>query len=390
VRGRFNQASISVNGYPVAAHRAAVAVAAGDVVSLANGRVRLELQAASAAAPTPVSLALATYCAHLGPAAQQAAAAAAAAAPPPPPADPAAAAVAAAAEAAALQRVFRLAQSQPGAAEAQLAEMAAAAPHLPGPWFVWAQLAAGRRRFWQARDLFRAAHHCCKAILLAAADGGRLSDAGVLVRETGRLSQVGGAAAGWRRDRAGTGQGATSLQRMSPVAQSSPPRPTDACQAPTPTPPAAPAAAPQVLSAWARLEWDLKLFGPARRLWRSAANAALAQPRQAAAASAAPVLHSWASAEYRRDNVRNARIVVAEALRKCPNDAGVSVARRRRRAARKHAPPPLCCTPPLARQLRPWAGFPARSRRLPGISCPPHACWHPASGALHLRTLPQL
>lgn len=30
------------------------------------------------------------------------------------------------------------------------------------------------------------------------------------------------------------------------------------------------------------------------------------------------ILHAWASAELDRDNVRNARVVLAEALRKCP------------------------------------------------------------------------
>ena len=32
------------------------------------------------------------------------------------------------------------------------------------------------------------------------------------------------------------------------------------------------------------------------------------------------VLHYWANAELERNNVRNARVVLAEALRKCPMD----------------------------------------------------------------------
>ncbi len=69
------------------------------------------------------------------------------------------------------------------------------------------------------------------------------------------------------------------------------------------------------------MEWDQHNFGSARRLWRTAANSALRQARKAAAASSAVVFHCWASAENERDNVRNARIVISEALRKCPNDA---------------------------------------------------------------------
>eukprot|EP00967_Tisochrysis_lutea_P083271 scaffold115654_cov21-Tisochrysis_lutea.AAC.1 len=38
------------------------------------------------------------------------------------------------------------------------------------------------------------------------------------------------------------------------------------------------------------------------------------------AGGAGVVLHHWANAELERDNVRNARVVLAEALRKCPQD----------------------------------------------------------------------
>lgn len=36
-------------------------------------------------------------------------------------------------------------------------------------------------------------------------------------------------------------------------------------------------------------------------------------------------LHNWAVAEYLRDNIRNARVVIDEGLRKCGNDAAVAV-----------------------------------------------------------------
>lgn len=266
VRGRLRQAEILVSGRPVAAHRQAVALLPGDIISLADGRAQLAVQLANEHVPTPTQLAVARYCSHVPPPAEGSShssipAGLGSAAP--------ATAAAAAAEAAALARIHRLARSQPAAAEVQLAQLAAASPLSPGPWFVWAQIAQGLRRTHQARDLYRTAHHCCTAALTAAVAGGGLADAST------------------------TGS-------------------------------ALPARLAQVLSAWARLEWEQKLFGPARRLWRAGANAALCQPRPAAAASVGIVLHAWAVAEYSRDNVRNARIVIAEALRKCPNDAAVS------------------------------------------------------------------
>lgn len=83
----------------------------------------------------------------------------------------------------------------------------------------------------------------------------------------------------------------------------------------------------QVLRAWGRLEWDQKLFGAARHLWRLAVDEAFRFPRSVAVAtglSGGAVLHTWAAAEYEADNIRNARIVIDEALRKCPKDPAVS------------------------------------------------------------------
>lgn len=81
----------------------------------------------------------------------------------------------------------------------------------------------------------------------------------------------------------------------------------------------------QVLRVWARSEWEQRLFGPARRLWRLAANEAFKFPYDIAAEGGGAVLHAWASAEFERDNVLNARVVIGEALRKCPKDAAVAV-----------------------------------------------------------------
>ena len=76
----------------------------------------------------------------------------------------------------------------------------------------------------------------------------------------------------------------------------------------------------QVLFNWARFEWGLRLYGPARHLFRRAADLALAHPEGWAAGGAGIILHAWASAELQNDNVRNARIIAAKALRKCAAD----------------------------------------------------------------------
>jgi hypothetical protein len=81
----------------------------------------------------------------------------------------------------------------------------------------------------------------------------------------------------------------------------------------------------QILRVWARSEWEQRLFGPARRLWRLAANEAFKFPYDIAAEGGGAVLHAWATAEFERDNVLNARVVIGEALRKCPKDAAVSM-----------------------------------------------------------------
>lgn len=80
----------------------------------------------------------------------------------------------------------------------------------------------------------------------------------------------------------------------------------------------------QILRSWGRLEWDQKLFGPSRRLWRLAANEAFKFPYEISAGGGGSVLHCWATAEFERDNILNARVIIGEALRKCPRDAAVS------------------------------------------------------------------
>jgi Tfp pilus assembly protein PilF len=164
-----------------------------------------------------------------------------------------------------------LARNNPAAAERQLAALLAEAPGSSAGWFVWAQLAMGSRRFAMARDLFRA----------AAAAAGAEVDAAEEAAEMGMAPP-----------------GAAFQMSTRQI---------------------------KVLKLWARMEWDASLNGPARRLWRAAANEAFRYPRRLAVDVASTVLHAWASAEVDRDNLRNARIVIGEALRKCSTDASINV-----------------------------------------------------------------
>lgn len=68
------------------------------------------------------------------------------------------------------------------------------------------------------------------------------------------------------------------------------------------------------------MEWSRPLSnqGSARHLWRRAADLSYKHPEGAAQGGHAQVMLAWAKAEYERDNVGNARIILAEALRRSP------------------------------------------------------------------------
>ncbi len=74
----------------------------------------------------------------------------------------------------------------------------------------------------------------------------------------------------------------------------------------------------QVLFRWAEYEWSLGNQGSARHLWRRAADVCYLHPAGAGAGGHAAVMMAWARAEFARDNVGNARIQLAEALRRSP------------------------------------------------------------------------
>ncbi|GAX76979.1 hypothetical protein CEUSTIGMA_g4426.t1 [Chlamydomonas eustigma] len=75
----------------------------------------------------------------------------------------------------------------------------------------------------------------------------------------------------------------------------------------------------QVLFFWAQHEWSVGNQGSARHLWRRAADLSYKHPEGAGAGGHAPVMLAWVKAEFEKDNVGNARILLAEALRRSPD-----------------------------------------------------------------------
>mgnify|MGYP001807428146 CR=1 FL=1 len=270
----------------------------------------------------------------------------------------AAAAAAAAATAAAdalelqLRNISRLVRSDPRSAEQQLATLAAENPTAAGPWFLWAQLAAGRKRVWMARELYRAAAECQQQqmLLLGAAEAAagvtrvlaqQQRQQELLIAESSMMSMS-------EEDSTGRGspQQQQQQQQQQQAARSTSPAVADGSSSTSGSSGGSTGTNAafrltsrliQILRSWGKLEWDQKLFGPARRLWRLAANEAFKFPYEISAGGGGSVLHCWATAEFERDNILNARVIIGEALRKCPRDAAVSMMRYGR----------LCCTLPL-------------------------------------------
>jgi hypothetical protein len=236
-----------------------------------------------------------------------------------------------------LRNISRLVRSDPRSAEQQLATLAAENPTAAGPWFLWAQLAAGRKRVWMARELYRAAAECQQQqmLLLGAAEAAagvtrvlaqQQRQQELLIAESSMMSMS---------EEDSTGRGSPQQQQQT-AAQSS----TTAAAANGSSSTSGSSSSSssgtnaafrltsrliQILRSWGKLEWDQKLFGPARRLWRLAANEAFKFPYEISAGGGGSVLHCWATAEFERDNILNARVIIGEALRKCPRDAAVSV-----------------------------------------------------------------
>jgi hypothetical protein len=234
-----------------------------------------------------------------------------------------------------LRGISRLVRSNARAAEIELCRLAAAHPDAPGPWFLWAQLAASSRRHWMARALFRAAAVCQQQQLEQVLRAGPAAAAAAGAVAAPQLLQDGAEDADSSPAAAVADDPAFSLLQPTPMPSSSNTgtggsrairRKADGMRNAASRSPAFRLSSRlvQVLRVWARSEWEQRLFGPARRLWRLAANEAFKFPYDVAAEGGGAVLHAWASAEFDRDNVLNARVVIGEALRKCPKDAAVS------------------------------------------------------------------
>lgn len=108
-----------------------------------------------------------------------------------------------------------------------------------------------------------------------------------------------------------------------------PPAPPAAEDATAPVPPLGPSSSlasgwplvrrkVQVLYHWAAAEWAGGSRGSARHLWRHAADLTYRHPLGAGAGGHWRVMLAWAQAELDRDAVANARIILAEALRRTP------------------------------------------------------------------------
>lgn len=187
-------------------------------------------------------------------------------------------------------------------------------------WIAWAQAAAQLQQPCVARSLFRVA-------VAVAERGYEAASAAAAAASEGTASTSSDTPQGHRQQRTGRAVGFGSSSSMDEGdAPASSTRSGDSSGTgglPVGIDAGAAATMPlvQALFTWGRFEWHVgRMWGSARHLWRSAAYACARHPGGPQAGGAGVVLHHWANAELERDNVRNARVVLAEALRKCPQD----------------------------------------------------------------------
>lgn len=256
-----------------------------------------------------------------------------------------------------LAQVNKLARTNPQAGYTAYCYMLAG--KFKGNPFVWsaaAQLAASMGRLRVARDMFRAA--VAAATLSSSSSSGVAGSSQHQVDGMGQAAQQAQLRVAQQQqapDAAGAGAGAGTISGARLVSQpqtinnaaqapqqaTQPSSTSSASQPATPStsaplsssqPSSSPPSAPPQsfptrtglatsLMHWACFEWaHAKLQGSSRHLWRAAADAAMTHPAGPSAGGVGVVLHTWASAELARGNVMNARVVVAEALRKCPQE----------------------------------------------------------------------
>ncbi|GLI59832.1 hypothetical protein VaNZ11_001819 [Volvox africanus] len=224
-----------------------------------------------------------------------------------------------------------LSRRNPLHAEVTLRRLAAVKPEDAAVWLIWAQTAARMEGpVWQAkaRLLFRAAVDAARALEVVPPPPAALQVAAQRTfargRDTLRRSVSTGVVA------AGIAVGADDGTADSYSYYSASDGTTSMSLAATVAGGASPPVRHnwllvQALGNWGKHEWRLRMYGSARHLFRTAVDEAAEHPDGVAGGGGGAILHYWASRELDALNVRNARIVVAEALRKCPRDVALYV-----------------------------------------------------------------
>ncbi|KAG2433245.1 hypothetical protein HXX76_008314 [Chlamydomonas incerta] len=230
-----------------------------------------------------------------------------------------------AAAAADMASLSNMSRRDPARAEALLRRLLAAGPGDAALWLIWAQMAArvegpgpGQAK---ARMLFRAAADAARRMPVLPPPPLALQVAARRATGAGRRRRRGASSTVSMDGDDGTlsgADGSSSAEASLDLGSGSSP--------------AAPAARPrhnwllvQALGNWGKHEWRLRMYGSARHLFRAAADEAARHPGGLAAGGGGAVMHYWGSRELEAGNVRNARIVAAEALRKCPADVALYV-----------------------------------------------------------------
>ncbi|KAG2490982.1 hypothetical protein HYH03_010655 [Edaphochlamys debaryana] len=339
VRRRTENCLMYVNGKPVNVGDPGVSLVPGDEVWFGRRAFSLRVEALPTQ-PCPVEAAARKLCRQsrgAAPAPQAATAAAASDAADALPPSLAAAmtaaegAATAASEAAApplpssldMGELSNLSKRDPRRAEALLRRVLADRPDDAAAWLIWAQMAAregGPNAQAKARLLFRAAVSAARQLEVIPPPPPALLAAARRATASGR---------GNRRNRrtisstmSDTEDGFDVSYVVSPVSSST--SSGRGAQA-SPTTNRHNWLLVQALGSWAKHEWRLRMYGSARHLFRAAVDEAGRHPDGVAGGGGAAILHHWAARELDAMNVRNARIVAAEALRKCPQDVALYV-----------------------------------------------------------------
>nr|Q9LEM8.1 RecName: Full=PsbD mRNA maturation factor Nac2, chloroplastic; Flags: Precursor [Chlamydomonas reinhardtii]CAB96529.1 chloroplast TPR protein [Chlamydomonas reinhardtii] len=236
-----------------------------------------------------------------------------------------------AAAAADMASLSNMSRRDPPRAEALLRRLLAARPGDAALWLIWAQMAArvegpgpGQAK---ARMLFRAAADAARRMPVLPPPPLALQMAARRATGAGRRRRRGASTtASMDGD-----DGALSVADGSSSADAAIDPASGASPSAAAGPPA-PSARPrhnwllvQALGNWGKHEWRLRMYGSARHLFRAAADEAARHSGGLAAGGGGAVMHYWGSRELEAGNVRNARIVAAEALRKCPADVALYV-----------------------------------------------------------------